>query len=581
MPGCCAKRACWGSGDETSTTGTATGKALRAVRNAFGPEAEHRKRTLLAALAAAPPRTAKALRQFHDDLLFLCAFPGEPATLYAAHAALDSFESAVDRLRRADARDLDDTGIAGSTTRHVFPFPLARWIANNAAGEADFDWRAYKDHAPLDHLLRAILRPSETDAFYSGDYDGREWVELANSAGNASGLGWVVKEAHAARLGNPAIDDLWEMAAPPIAWRLRRSRWSTTRNRLDCAPIVMRNSMRRPPPDPARHIAEPLPGIERLDLRRARAVIEVARAALSARCREVIAVTYPNPDEVYWCDLGEGVALAIIGVAPERRLCLEVNTAYLLLSNGVPIGYGGVTPLYRQANTGINIFDAFRGGEAAFLWVEMLRAFATIYGVRRFIINGYQFGEGNSEAIASGAYWFYYRLGFRPNEPRLRRLAEREAARLKKPDAKKSARATLMDLAKGDLVLDLPGFDPRDEFPESMLAAASAQATRVLSAPSGATRKQSERAIAKSVAERLGAGAIASWPAAERRAFSDLAPIVAIADNIADWSKDERRAVVDMMRAKGRPQECSFALVAAKNERLFRALTKALLKEKR
>ena len=125
-------------------------------------------------------------------------------------------------------------------------------------------------------------------------------------------------------------------------------------------------------------------------------------------------MTYPNVDEVWWCDLGEGVALAVIGIAPEHRLTLETNTGYLLIANGVPIGYGGVTPLFRQANTGINIFDPFRGGEAAYLWTQMLRAFHTLYGSERFVINAYQFGAGNAEAIRSGAFWFYYRLGFRP-----------------------------------------------------------------------------------------------------------------------------------------------------------------------
>ena len=108
------------------------------------------------------------------------------------------------------------------------------------------------------------------------------------------------------------------------------------------------------------------------------------------------------------------VILALIGVLPAQRLLLEANYGYVLLSNGVPIGYGGVSPLFRQANTGINVFDPFRGSEATYLWAQTLRAFRSLFGVRRFIINGYQFGAGNAEAIASGAYWFYYRLGFRP-----------------------------------------------------------------------------------------------------------------------------------------------------------------------
>ena len=182
-------------------------------------------------------------------------------------------------------------------------------------------------------------------------------------------------------------------------------------------------------------------------------------------------MNYANPGEVHLADLGEGVELAVIGVPPRERLPLEANYGFLLMSNGVPIGYGGVSPLFRQANTGINVFDPFRGSEAAFLWVQTLRAFRTLFGVRRFIINGYQFGAGNSEAIASGAYWFYWRLGFRPSLPENVALAAEEGARLKESPTRRTPAAVLRRLARGDLILDLADWDADDVFEEPLLTA--------------------------------------------------------------------------------------------------------------
>ena len=231
-----------------------------------------------------------------------------------------------------------------------------------------------------------------------------------------------------------------------------------TLNRIDVRAPVLRTAFRRLSVPLARHVMAPLDAIERLPRRRAARVIDVARSALAARCREVHAMNQANPDEVYLADLGEGVQLAVIGVLPAQRLLLEANYGYVLLSNGVPIGYGGVSPLFRQANTGINVFDPFRGSEATYLWAQTLRAFRSLFGVRRFIVNGYQFGAGNAEAIASGAYWFYYRLGFRPTSTEHQRLAEAEAARLQ-ADGGRSPAATLRQLARGDLVLDLPDWD--------------------------------------------------------------------------------------------------------------------------
>jgi hypothetical protein len=38
-------------------------------------------------------------------------------------------------------------------------------------------------------------------------------------------------------------------------------------------------------------------------------------------------------------------------------------------------------------------------------------------------------GHENEEAIASGAFWFYYKLGFRPAGQEVAKLAEKEAAK--------------------------------------------------------------------------------------------------------------------------------------------------------
>jgi len=42
----------------------------------------------------------------------------------------------------------------------------------------------------------------------------------------------------------------------------------------------------------------------------------------------------------------------------------------------------------------------------------------------------YQVGWQNPEGIETGSFWFYYKLGFRPIDARVRELAAVEAARL-------------------------------------------------------------------------------------------------------------------------------------------------------
>ena len=559
---------------DQSKLSAAAVNGLRSIRNVYGPDIERRKRELIAALTARPPRATKALNQMHEDLLFLRAFPGDVQTLNASVEALEQIEKWFRKAPHAERATLDDSGVVGSMARHVFPYPIVRWLVEHVSGEVEFDWHDYDDETQLDPVLRALALITELDGFDSGHYSTREWITIARRHDMDTDLHWII-EALSAASGLDA-DQLWTAAEPPIAWDLKGSRWSVTHNALRTKPYVMRRTMRRPSPDPAHRIATPLKHIQTLAPQKARKVIDVTRAALTARCREVVSISYANPAEVHWCDLGEGAALAIIGALPQFRMSIESNYGYLLLSNGVPIGYGGVTALYRQANTGINIFDPFRGSEAAFLWVEMLRAFRTLFGTRRFIINGYQFGEGNAEAINSGAYWFYYRLGFRPTTPVQKKLAAREATRLARPGAKRSTAATLKALATGDLVLDLPGFEDDDFFNEALLPQLGARAAGMLAAQPVASRTAAERQIAKRLAADLGVRSMKNWPAAERRAFTMLAPAVSIVPRLASWSSAERRGVVAMMRAKGHARESDFACAASKNPRFFRALVRAL-----
>ena len=155
-------------------------------------------------------------------------------------------------------------------------------------------------------------------------------------------------------------------------------------------------------------------------------MIDVAMASLAVRHRETFHFNHANPREVYLADVGEGVSIAIFGLLNRHRYPLECTMGYLIVSNGTPVGYGGASLLFLQANTGVNIFDEYRGSEAAFLWVQVMRVFHHIAGCTRYIANAYQFGADNDEALQSNAFWFYYRLGYRPVSRNIRELASRE-----------------------------------------------------------------------------------------------------------------------------------------------------------
>jgi hypothetical protein len=52
-----------------------------------------------------------------------------------------------------------------------------------------------------------------------------------------------------------------------------------------------------------------------------------------------------------------------------------------------------------------------------------MQAFIHQFQIRSFLIEPFQLGKGNEEGIQSAAFWFYYKMGFRPMQSDLHKLA--------------------------------------------------------------------------------------------------------------------------------------------------------------
>lgn len=555
---------------------------LHQVRHRYGVAEAAEKRTLIAQLERRAIGSAPRLRAYHGDLLFLRAFPDDADLHAMVTRALAHTDARVRRLSRTQRDRLDDTGIAGTTTRHAFAHGIAAWLA--AAGEdVAIDWARFDAPERLDTLLRLALTQAESDAFDSGEFSTQEWLQLAHGGGARGSLNWLLRNG-TGRLGrggtrrgahgpDPAVTRLlYESLDLPLDWRLTSPR-ATTGNGVTVRAIVARDGMRPAPTAPRALIATPLQAIKRLSRRSAAPWLYAAKGALAARCREVHAIAYANPDEVYVADLGAGASLCLIGAAQADRLTLEANYGYVLFANGVPVGYGGVTPLAAQANTGINIFEEFRHAEAGMLFAQTLRAFRTLFGVTRFVVNPYQFGADNDEALSSGAFWFYDRLGFRPGDAAVRMLAERERERLAASRKHRSSLATLRRLATSDLLLELPGAKGTALFEERWLVTLASAVTEALQAPDIPARLARRDAMSSAVRHVLVARGTQGNDAAFTRGLQRLAPVLALVlDAIRRWPARDREALVALVRLKGAPQERDFARASAGHRRLWSVL---------
>lgn len=544
------------------------------IRNRFDSSAAAEKLELLRSLKNHAIRSASELQGLHTALCFIRAFPNSMAHYRLAHLELRSFEDRIEQCRETALQQLSDTGIAGTPVHYAFSYEVAGWLARRAPGAVAIDWEETQDSQRIDDILTLLLEPAEDEYFDSGYVSAREWIEEVSAGVDGTDFDWLLAQLRQNHLV-PTWSQLYDAADLWLTWDLSHSKFAKSHNRFPVEQIRTReNGLRKPTGSVKSVIMRPLDSIIRLSRRDGRSMIDVAMASLAVRHRETYHFNHANPNEVYVADIGEGVSVAVFGLQPDARYPLECTMGYLILSNGTPVGYGGSSIVFHQVNTGINIFDEYRGSEAAFLWVQVMRVYHELTGCTRFIANPYQFGAENTEALKSGAFWFYYRLGYRPVLPEVRKLAAREYGRIRNDRTYRSDIKTLRRLASCDMHLNLPGARASDLFDEQWLMTSSMLATRILGRAGGKTRRQSVDRVAAQVARDLDLRNLRKWTRAERRAYRRIAPIVAIT-HPQTWSVAAKRDMRRLLRAKGADFEVGYAQLLRQHDVFLAALGKA------
>jgi hypothetical protein len=552
-------------------TATNLVEALAAAAPRYSPDDRPRKAVLLEELNGAIVRDARALLRLHETLCFLQAYPDDAKILELVDRALATFAARVDRLGPAARRRLHDSGVAHSTLDYPFGFPMARWLAARFPRETEVAWAAFGDADRLDETLSLLATTAEGDAFSEGGMGWRQWIRVAKGDRRLSDLQLILEVFERARLPEETRDWLFESLGLPILWRTRGAGSSRTLARIPAgATFFHAGALERADVDLVQAIREPLP-LRRAPRALAETMIDAARLAMATRQRELHAFGYPNPDDVLVADAGRGLRLVFIGIEPDFRLPLEGYYGFLALKNGVPVSYGGGWELFGALDFAINIFASFRQGESPYLATQLLRAYRFIFGMRTVVIDRYQLGHESTEALRSGSFYFYHRLGFRPRDPGVVRTLAEERAKIVADPAYRSPIPALKRLAAAEVFLTLGGGHPA---PEDRLRATdvSALVARSIAREFGGDRARATRDSAERVAHALGARQRNTWPPGERRAFERMSLVAALIPDLSAWSLAERRALLAVMRAKGGGTEMAYARRLDAHGRLRRSL---------
>ncbi len=373
------------------------------------------------------------LARVHDALLFLCAYPPTSKALRRAESLLKRFASrtkAIDPLL-----DPDVSGIAGTEVDMIFSFDFVRWLAQRFPRQVDIDWEEPPDPDRLAAVLTPLI-PLLAEEVVDANAPYLETLR-------ARGLPWLLANVDAAQYDSLGLWIRWKFDASHSRTRMRRKPRTIFYRR---GPILSRRDV-----SIERELAGPPMPISKLSRREGEKVLEMVRADLATRYRELYAFTFSDPSTILSADAGRALEILLIGLTPDRRLPLRAGFAPFVFRNGVPIGYGDAFGLCERMEVSFNIFYAFRDGESAFAFARLLKLYQQLFGSTIFSIDPYQIGLDNEEAIEAGAFWFYRKLRFRSTDPQIERMARREEQHITKDPRHRTSPRMLRTMARSPM----------------------------------------------------------------------------------------------------------------------------------
>ena len=395
------------------------------------------------------------LIQYHEELLFLRAYPPDAATARAVESELRNFAGRVAALD-VDLSSLEHpeiSGIAGTSVTDTFSFHIVRWLLQRHANQLEIYWEWFEDENRLAETWPRFIPLLEEDTFVEANIPYRAWLAAARR-GRAE-LPWLMERFNALPKTDKERAELYDSQQIYVRWKFDYNA-SRTGMRLPNArlfyhrgPLIQRRDVNL-----AKSLVQPVT-LKKLSAKQGERALDMAREASTIRYRELYGFTHGDPKYVYHVQMGRGVELFLAGLPPEKRLPLRAYHAAMIYKNGVPVGYFEGLSLFERMESGFNLYYTFRDGETAWLYARTLNVMHQFTGVTAFSLDPYQIGHENEEGIESGAFWFYRKLGFRPTSEAVLQMTLKEEEKIRRREGYRTPAAMLRKLAASPMIFEL------------------------------------------------------------------------------------------------------------------------------
>ncbi len=529
----------------------------------------------IARLAASPPRDPEAIIRLHEALLFHVAYPENAQVHRRAGELLARFPRIIRRLA-AETGDLsafdrpETAGVGGTEIATTFTFDFLRFLVRRHPESVRVDWDAFDREDRLGATFPRIVPLLEEEALADANVPYREWIDAAR--GRRREIAWIVKRFESLPLADGERAELFDGMGLPVVWNLSGPESRTLARAPERAlyahpePLLARRDV-----DLSRTLASGPLRLRRLSPLEAGRRLDFARDATGVRYRELYGFTYGDSSTALATHAGRGLELTLMGLPPERRLPLRAGYAAFATKNGVPVAYVEGLALFDRIEVGFNVYYTFREGESAWIYATILKLFYEALGVTSFSVDPYQIGYENEEAIGSGAFWFYRKLGFQSTSAALRRAIAREEETLAQDANRRTPSRLLRRFAEHGMIFDAAGrFADWEKFHVRRIGLAVGRRTASkFGGDAAAARASAVDRVAKSL--RI---APPGPSAAGRRAFESLALVLDLLPGLPRWSREEKALAAKILRAKGSRDETAYLRLMRRHGRMRAGMVK-------
>lgn len=426
-------------------------KKLSACVYSFDATNSELKASLLATKIQIQKKDHTHLILFHDLMLYVLAHPDNDKIYELAKNQLEAFTKYFKSNTVANEFIFENSGLPNTHMYSRFTHDFTQWLANDKTCEVSlYDFE--EEHTPLYQILKLSLSPIEQE-ITSSALPNEELMDSLQVKKTAR-LAFLLNEFSKFNEQATIKDHLWESAKPLTNVHFKDASYSRTWNKIDTDSIFYHQEIIKRF-DFNSLLNTALPKAKNLTNYAKTKLIDVIKKNLVLSMRETDPATYIDESSLRFYDLERGINVAIFGMQAYRQFPFCSYIGYTLFKNGYPISYGGSWISGSTANFGINIFEPYRGGESGFTLIQLLRVYRQAFGVNYFEIEPYQFGQDNPDGIKSGAFWFYYRFGFRPVDKKLAALASKEFEKIQQIKGYRSSEDTLIKFTESNLALKL------------------------------------------------------------------------------------------------------------------------------